>query len=60
MGIKRAIRGAALAAYLVLTVLATTVPDHRGLSHAVAGLRLEVERGSLRRASSARPGGRAS
>lgn len=45
-------RGVALAAYLLVTVLATTVPDHRGLSHTVAGLRLEVERGSLRRASS--------
>lgn len=53
-------RGWVLAAYLVLTVLATTKPDHRGLSHTVAGLRLEVERGSLRRASSGPPAGRAS
>ncbi|WP_300644120.1 VanZ family protein [Nocardioides sp.] len=49
-----------LAAYLVLTVVATTVPDHRGLSHTVAGLRLEVEGRSLRRASSRSPAGRAS
>ena len=41
-------RGLALAAYLLVTVLATTVPDHRGLSHTVAGLRLEVERPSVR------------
>lgn len=53
-------RGLALAAYLLVTVLATTVPDHRGLSHTVAGLRLEVEGRSLRPASSARPGERAS
>ncbi len=53
-------RGVALAAYLLVTVLATTVPDHRGLSHTVAGLRLEVERGSLRRASSAPRAERAS
>ena len=44
-------RGWLLAAYLLLTVAATTVPDHRGLSHAVAGLRLEVERGTLRRSA---------
>lgn len=53
-------RGLALAAHLLVTVLATTVPDHRGLSHTVAGLRLEVEGRSLRPASSARPGERAS
>lgn len=53
-------RGLALAAYLIVTVLATTVPDHRGLSHTVAGLRLEVEGRSLRRASSAPRAGRAS
>ena len=53
-------RGWLLAAYLLLTVLATTKPDHRGLSHTVAGLRLQVEGRSLRRASSGPPAGRAS